>query len=936
MDQQENKSTSRARAISARTYHRPVGGRLETWPEVVSRVLSHQKWLWERAKGDVLTEEESDEIIELGNLILARKIMPAGRTLWLGGTDISKKRESSMFNCFSGDTLYMTEEGLKSFKDTEGTCQQVLAGDGKWRSAKVRKYGKQDLYKVTLKGSAGRTNHRISFMVTKDHKWTTSNRGTITNLCKGDRIPFNSAPCEDNLEQYTKGFIFGDGTFYNKKKSRVRLCGSKNSVSLLEPEKIYSSPSLEGDVIYQYPESFGNGKVLPKVPSAAWLEGLLEADGYVNTLSSSEEGLYESLSSNSGYTGKKVSGINISDNITNYGTRKYPLHKISFNNTDYVVERIEFSHTDNVYCVEEPVTGHFTLEHGVLTGNCAFTYVETIYDMVDVLWLLLQGCGVGFKPVTGTLRGYAHSLKSVRLLRSTRTDKGGQETNSCEFDDLTKTYTITIGDCAVSWAKALGKLVKGHPHAEHLVIDLTQLRPSGERLKGYGWISAGDGPIAVAFEKIAHIMSGKADQLLTKMDILDVVNHLGTILSTRRSAEIALFDFGDREWVDFATAKKDFWEHGNEHRQMSNNSLLFNVRPTKEQIQEVFDIMVESGGSEPGMVNAVEAKRRAPWFKGCNPCVEILLGNKSFCNLTEINLLAFKDDKTGLERALYLAARMNYRQTMVNLQDEVLQESWHLNNEFLHLCGVGLTGIAGRDDITPYEYKRMKNIAVGAAYGMARELDSPLPKNVTTVKPSGTLSKIMGTEQWGEVPEGIHKPMGRYMFTNVSFSRDDPLVQKFRDANYDVIYKPHDNTAVLIKFPVRFDNIEFDKVNGVEVNLESAIDQLERYKMIMENWCEQNVSNTISYSVEEVPEIVDWLHNNWDSYVGVSFLFRTDPTKTAEDLGYKYLPQEVTTREKYTNYILKLSDVDLDIISSKSLDDNLDDEECKGGACPIR
>ncbi len=76
----------------------------------------------------------------------------------------------------------------------------------------------------------------------------------------------------------------------------------------------------------------------------------------------------------------------------------------------------------------------------------------------------------------------------------------------------------------------------------------------------------------------------------------------------------------------------------------------------------------------------MEAERRAPWFKGCNPCVEILLGNKSFCNLTEVNVLAFKGDKIGLERALYLAGRMNYRQTMVNLRDEILQEAWHLNN----------------------------------------------------------------------------------------------------------------------------------------------------------------------------------------------------------------------------------------------------------------
>ena len=75
---------------------------------------------------------------------------------------------------------------------------------------------------------------------------------------------------------------------------------------------------------------------------------------------------------------------------------------------------------------------------------------------------------------------------------------------------------------------------------------------------------------------------------------------------------------------------------------------------TRQELEKIFQIMLDSGGSEPGFINAAEAERRAPWFKGCNPCVEILLGNKSFCNLTEVNVLAFKGDKVGLERALYL------------------------------------------------------------------------------------------------------------------------------------------------------------------------------------------------------------------------------------------------------------------------------------------
>ncbi len=574
--------------------------------------------------------------------------------------------------------------------------------------------------------------------------------------------------------------------------------------------------------------------------------------------------------------------------------------------------------------------------------NCAFTDVETVYDVVDVLWLLLQGCGVGFRPVTGTLNGFRKPLKEVKVIRSGRAEKGGCSHNVETYNPETKEWTIKVGDSAIAWAKAIGKLVAGKFPALTLILDFTEIRPAGTRLRGYGWISSGDEQIAKAFSAVAKIMSDRADQLLTRMDILDIVNWLGTILSSRRSAEIALFEYGLPEWEEFAIAKREWWLHDRAHRQQSNNSIMFRQQPSRQELEYIFKLMVESGGSEPGLINAQEAERRAPWFKGCNPCAEILLGNKSFCNLTEVNALAFKHDKVGFERALALAARMNYRQTMVDLRDEILQEAWHLNNQFLHLCGVGLTGIASRPEITAYDLKRMKNITVSAAFSMANELDSPLPKNVTCVKPSGTVSKIMGTEEWGEVPEGIHTPLGRYIFNNVTYSKHDPLVDKFRNAGYEVIEKPYETESVLVKFPVKYDNIPFEtrtvtrkngKEEAVEINTEAAVVQLEKYRLYQETWCEQNVSVTISYDEEEVSEIIDWLECHWDSYVAVSFLFRNDPTKNAEDLGYAYLPQEVISQDDYDQYLAKLKPIDFEGVGVR--DDELE-EECLTGACPIR
>jgi ribonucleoside-triphosphate reductase len=559
--------------------------------------------------------------------------------------------------------------------------------------------------------------------------------------------------------------------------------------------------------------------------------------------------------------------------------------------------------------------------------NCSFTHVETVYDVVDCLWLLLQGCGVGFKPIVGTLNGFSKPIKNIRVVRSVRTAKGGNEHNVETFDQETKTWTIQVGDSAEAWAKSIGKLIAGKYAADTLVLDFSQLRPAGERLKGYGWISSGDSAISTAYVAIANILNGRADSLLTRMDILDIVNHLGTILSSRRSAEIALFDYGQPEWEEFAVAKKDWWLYNNSHRQQSNNSLVFKEKPLKADLQKIFDLMLEAGGSEPGFINEVEALRRAPWFKGANPCVEILLGNKSFCNLTETDIAKFKGDTAGLHNAIRLAARANYRQTCVNLQDGILQESWHLNNYFMRLCGVGLTGIAKRPDMNGYDYEYLKRTATGAAIGMAQELDLPSPKNITCVKPSGTLSKIMDTT------EGIHKPLGKHIFNNVQFSKFDPIVEVLRAANYNVVNHPTDDSGVLITFPVEWIDVPFHKVAGKEVNLDTAIEQLEKYKLIQTSWTQQNTSVTISYDPTEVPAIIDWLLDNWDCYVGVSFIYRTDPTKTAKDLGYLYLPQEVVDEQTFRNYVQQLAPVSLENANSF---DEIMGEDCATGSCPIR
>lgn len=556
--------------------------------------------------------------------------------------------------------------------------------------------------------------------------------------------------------------------------------------------------------------------------------------------------------------------------------------------------------------------------------NCSFARVETIHNVVDAFWLLLQGCGVGFEPITGNLNGFTKPVQ-IEVIRSTRDTRGYDHNKEYYVGD---SWRLEVGDSAEAWAKSVGKLLAMKKPVKKVILDFTQIRPAGERLSGYGWISSGDDTISVAFKAIAELLNKRVGQLLTRMDILDVMNWLGTCLSSRRSAEIALMPYGSAEWYLFARAKKDHWID-NPQRAQSNNSLLFWDRPSIEELEDIFQIMEDAGGSEPAFINAEAAQRRAPWFAGVNPCAEILLGNANFCNLVEFDLNKVNGwPLHEVEDALRLLARANYRQTCVNLDDGILQRSWHELNEFLRLTGVGLTGIVTWEHHeSGHHLQMLRQAAQMGAHSMADELNLPRSKAVTTIKPSGTLSKIMSTT------EGVHKPLGKYIFNNVRFSKHDPLVELLKTGNYRVWTDPYSDDAVLATFPVSYDNVQFTNVDGKEVNMETAIDQLERYKKMVTYYVDHNCSVTISYSPDEVPSIIHWLRKNWDSYVGVSFIYRNDPTKTAEDLGYPYLPQEVVTKEQFDEYSATLKPINIDAANTL---EEFEDEGCATGACPIK
>jgi ribonucleoside-triphosphate reductase len=262
----------------------------------------------------------------------------------------------------------------------------------------------------------------------------------------------------------------------------------------------------------------------------------------------------------------------------------------------------------------------------------------------------------------------------------------------------------------------------------------------------------------------------------------------------------------------------------------------------------------------------------------------------------------------------------------VDLRDGILQDAWHQTNENLRLCGVGICGVARRPDVTDYDLKTLRNSAVAGAYSMADELEMPRPRNVTCLKPGGTLPKIMDTT------ESCYMPVGEFIFNDVNFSRHDPLLQRLVDAGYHVYDHPTDSTGVLVRLPVSYRGVDHSRL----AESESAVSQLERYRKIQASYSDQNTSITVYYDPSEVRGMVDWFLRHWDSYCACAFSLRqesSDPAaREAMVRQFGYLPQRVVSEAEFSAYESQLGIIDMDGVSGIGEVQ----EECQSGSCPAR
>lgn len=596
---------------------------------------------------------------------------------------------------------------------------------------------------------------------------------------------------------------------------------------------------------------------------------------------------------------------------------------------------------------DTPVAKHYPMSN----YNCSFQVIDSFDSFRDIFYLLMIGSGVGVRILKDDINKLPKIRTDYELIHEDYTPKAKEDredSTSLEFS-RNSVAKITIGDSKEGWVQSLDFFIKilysnEYRNIKTIIINYDHVRPKGEKLKTFGGTASGHSSLKNMFFKIDKvlkkrgILQSKDRVKLKPIDCLDMANIIGenvVVGGVRRTAEIVLLDSDDKEAIDAKTNLykqiDGMWIVDKDiiHRQMSNNSIYYREKPSRERLHWQIERMRYSG--EPAWVNEVAGAKRRPNMNGVNPCGEILLDSKGLCNLTTINVYAFvKADNTldidGLLESQRLSARAGYRMTCVELELPL----WNEVQQRDKLIGCSLTGWQDMVNATNLSREeqanvlnKLKEVAKEEASYYAKELGQNEPLLVTTVKPEGTLSQLP------TVSSGVHYSHSPYYIRRVRINAHDPLVKVAEELEWPVLPEVGQDietcTTKVLEFPVKA------PVGKTKYDV-SAIEQLENYKMFMEHYVEHNCSITVHVRPHEWNDVEEWVWKNWDDIVAVSFL-------ALDDSFYQLLPYEAIDEEEYNRRVKEMKPFITSLISKyEKQESELDvgTESCESGVCPIR
>tara|TARA_B100001996_G_scaffold212176_1_gene162856 strand:- start:3168 stop:5084 length:1917 start_codon:yes stop_codon:yes gene_type:complete len=544
--------------------------------------------------------------------------------------------------------------------------------------------------------------------------------------------------------------------------------------------------------------------------------------------------------------------------------------------------------------------------------NCSYVAVDRPQAFDEILYVLMNGTGVGFSVE----RQFVGNLPTV-----------AEEFHPSDT-------TIVVQDSKMGWAKAFKELVAMLYHGQIPKWDLTKVRPAGAPLKTFGGRASGPEPLHRLFEFTTEIFQNAHGRKLSSIECHDIVCKTAEIVvvgGVRRSALISLSNLSDDR---MRVAKSGQWWIDNGQRALANNSACYTEKPDIGIFMDEWKALYDSKSGERGIFNRESAKRIAEknerrdvgYDFGTNPCSEIILRSREFCNLSEVVVRPNDTEDTLLRKVKLATILGTFQSTLTNFK--YVSKDWKKNCVEERLLGVSLTGImdnkwtAGKLNGLDLLLKNLKQMSVDTNKDWSKKLKINHSAAITCVKPSGTVSQLVDSAS------GIHARHNPYYIRTVRGDKKDPLTKMMVEEgfpNEDDVMKPNDTTV--FSFPIKCSP---DAVFRQDL---TAIEQLELWKTYQVHWCEHKPSVTISVKEEEWIDVGAWVYKNFDLMSGVSFLPYSEHT-------YKQAPYQDCNEKEYKDLLNKMpTSVDWNKLSEYERSDmTVGSQElaCSAGSCEIQ